>query len=194
MGDLDGETRSLYQFAKLERAENNLDAAKLKIERALENLEYVQAKYNNIQLLSTFLETRRGYYDLYINILMRLDEERPGENYSLKALQTSENARMRTLIWQYREAIKNTSQTVDFQLITQIQKIQLQIGEQLSLLAKAQSSDNQSNDIQSIEKTISELNKQDSGLRARLRLSMFSAFTLSPSPNQPFVLRNEVSV
>ena len=182
IGDLDGETRSLYQFAKLERAENNLDAAKLKIERALENLEYVQAKYNNIQLLSTFLETRRGYYDLYIDILMRLDEERPGENYSLKALQTSENARMRTLIWQYREAIKNTSQTVDFQLITQIQKIQLQIGEQLSLLAKAQSSDNQSNDIQSIEKTISELNKQDSGLRARLRLSNPNVANLAQPP------------
>ena len=182
IGDIDGETRTLYQFAKMELAENNLDAAKTKIEDSLKKHEYVQAKYNNVARLSSLLEVRRGYFDLYIDILMRLDRERPGENYALKALQVSENARMRTLIWQYREAVKNTPQTLDFQIITNIQKVQLQIGEQLSLLAKAQSNINAANNIAAIEKTIADLNKQDETFKAQLRASNPNIANLASPP------------
>lgn len=182
LGDVDGETRALYQFARLEFAENNLDAAKIKIENALQKHEYAQAKYNNVPNLSTLLEFRRGYFDLYIDILMRLDEQRPNEGFALKALQVSERARMRTLIWQYREAVKNTPQTVDFQLLTQIQKIQLQIGEQFSVLAKAQSNINQSTNIPDIEKTIAKLNKQDESLKAQLRQSNPNVADLASPP------------
>ena len=129
IGDIGAEATILYQFALLERAENKLDAAENKLEHALQIHEYEQAKYKNIRRLSNFLETRRRYFDLYIDVLMRLDKERPNEHYAFKALQTSESARMRTLIWQYREAFKNSPQAIDFQLVSQIQKIQLQIGE-----------------------------------------------------------------
>ena len=181
-GNIGGETLTLYQKANLESVENRLDEAKAKIERALEIHEYEQAKYKNIRRLSGFLEQRRRYFDLYIDILIRLDKERPGENFALKALQVSESARMRTLIWQYREAIKNNPQTVDFQLISRIQKIQQQIGEQLSLLAKAQSNADQSNTISDIEKTIADLNKQDESLKAQLRASNPNIANLAQPP------------
>ena len=171
IGDNGGTALTLYHFAALELAENNLDAAQTKIEMAMRELEDEQTVFKNPARLSSFLVNRRRYFDLYIDILMRLDKERPNENYAFRALQVSESARMRTLIWQYREAFKNSPQAVDFQLVSQIQKIQLQIGEQLSLLAKAQSDAAQSKNIADIEKTIADLDKQDESLKAQLRSS-----------------------
>ena len=182
IGDMKGEAVTLYHFAILDGEENRLDEAKAKIERALQIHEYEQAKYKNIRRLSDFLETRRRFFDSYIDILMKLDKARPGENYAFRALQTSENARMRTLIWEYREAVKNTPQTVDFQLISQMQNIQQQIGEQLSLLAKAQSHANQAIDIPDIERTIAVLNKQNETFKAQLRHSNPNIANLASPP------------
>lgn len=181
-GDIGGEAMTLYQLALLASLENNLDEAKTKIERALQIHEYEQAKYRNLRRLSGFLEQRRRYFDLYIDVLMRLDKVRPNENFALKALQTSESARMRTLIWQMREALKNTPQNIDYQIITQLQKIQRQIGEQFGLLAKAQSDAAQSKNIPAIEKTIADLNRQDELLKAQLRASNPNIADLAAPP------------
>ncbi len=181
-GDIGGEATALYQLAMLESVENQLDAAKTKIERALQLHEYEQAKHNNLRRLTRFIDQRRRFFDLYIDILMRLEKERPNENFALQALQVSENARMRTLIWQYREALKNTPQSVDFQIIQRIQKVQQQIGEQLSLLAKAQSDANQTDNIDEIEKTIAALNKEDETLKAELRESNPNLSNLAQPP------------
>ena len=182
VGDIGGEATTLYQFALLELTENNLDEAKNKIEKALQIHEYEQAKYKNLRRLTNFLEQRRRYFDLYIDVLMRLDEQRPNENFAFKALQISESARMRTLIWQFREAFKSNPQSVDFQIISQMQKIQLQTGEQLSLLAKAQSNADRTNKISDIEKTIADLNKQDEMLKAQLRASNPNVANLAQPP------------
>lgn len=168
-GDIGGEARVLYQSAKLERDENKLDAAREKIERALQIHEYEQAQYKNVRHLTSLQARRKAYFDLQIDILMRLEAERPNQGFAVKALQTSENARMRTLIWQYREAVKNSPQSVDYQIVAQIQKNQQQIGEQLSLLAKTQTDGAKSNQVRDIEKTIAEFFKQDESLKSRLR-------------------------
>lgn len=182
-GDIGGESLTLYRFARNAFAENKLDEAKTKIEQALQLHEYTQAKYKNLRRLTSFLDTRRRYFDLYIDVLMRLDEQRPNEGFALKALQTSEGARMRTLILQLREALKNSSQTVDLQILIEMQKVQQQIGEQLTLLAKAQGNAEKKETIAPIEKTISDLNKQIESLNARLRLANpnFAALTNPPT-------------
>ena len=181
-GDLDGETRTLYHFAKLERAQNKLDAAGSKIEHALQNHEYVQAKYYNAQRLSAFQEARRGYFDLYIDILMRLDAERPSDNFAVKALQVSENARMRTLIWYYRESLKNDRQSEDYLLLKKIKKVRQEIGDQLSKLAQAQSNPNRAKTIPGIENSIAGLNKEDESLKAQFRLINPGFANLSQPP------------
>lgn len=181
-GDIGGEARTLYNFAVLESLENHLDEAKAKIELALQIHEYEQAKYKNIRRLSGFLEQRKRYFDFYIDVLMRLDEARSDQGYALKALQTSESARMRTLIWQYREAVKNSPQSIDFQVISQIQKNQQQIGEQLSLLARTQSNADQAENISGIEKAIADLNKQDESFRAQFRQSNPNIANLASPP------------
>lgn len=181
-GDINGEARSLYQFAKLERAENNLEAAKDKIERALQLHEYEQAKYKNIRRLSNFLENRNRYFGLNIDVLMSLEQKHPGAGFAFRALQISENVRMRTLIWELREALKFAPQSADFQIINQFQKVQQQIGEQLSLLAKAQSNPNQSKNISGIEAQIANFNRQSEQLKAQLRLNNPNFANLAQPP------------
>lgn len=181
-GDIGGEATTLYQLALLESVENQLDVAKIKIERALQIHEYEQAKYKSISRLSSFLEVRRRYFDLYIDILMRMDEQHPGENFAFKALQVNESIRMRTLIWQYREAVRSEPQSVDFQLLSAIQKNQQLLGEQLSLLARAQGHLDKKNKSGDIENTIADLNRQDDSLKARLRLSNPNVANLAQPP------------
>lgn len=181
-GDNSGEIRSLYQFAKLERAESNFEAAKDRIEKALQIHEYEQAKYKNVRRLSNFLENRKRYFSLNIDVLMSLDELQPGENFAFRALQASENARMRTLIWELREALKSAPQSADFQIINQLQKIQQQIGEQLSLLAKSQSNPDQNGNISGIEAKIADFNRQSEQLKAQLRLSNPNFASLAQPP------------
>jgi CHAT domain-containing protein/Tfp pilus assembly protein PilF len=88
----------LLELARLERGQGDLQAALHRIEEAIRILESVRYDLSDDRLRTAFLASRRSYYDLYVDLLMELDRQRPGQGYADQALAKSEMARARALL------------------------------------------------------------------------------------------------
>jgi CHAT domain-containing protein/tetratricopeptide (TPR) repeat protein len=89
---------ALLQRAMLRRDEGRLEAARDDIERALALIESTRRNIAGQQLRTSFFATRRGFYEFYIDLLLRLDGFHPKKGYQALALAASERARARGLL------------------------------------------------------------------------------------------------
>src|SRR5262249_27256444 len=114
-----GESLMLSNLAHLERDSGNLDRARAHIESAIEIAESLRAKLGSQDLRATYFASARQYYDLYIDILMRLHEQRPDAKFDISAFEASEKARARSLLESLREAHTDIRQGADPALLKQ---------------------------------------------------------------------------
>lgn len=98
IGDRRGEADTRYGIARLERDQGRLAEARESIAAALLGLEALRADVQSRELRASFLGSRREYYELEIDVLMRLHEREPSQRIDLEALRTSEAARARSLL------------------------------------------------------------------------------------------------
>lgn len=117
IGDLNGEAATLFQIAKLERDRHNLAAARTMIEEAIVDVESLRINLKSQQLRTTFLASRRRYYEFAIDVLMRLHKQDPSAGYDSAALQATERGRARSLLELLREARAEIRQGADPSLI-----------------------------------------------------------------------------
>jgi CHAT domain-containing protein/tetratricopeptide (TPR) repeat protein len=85
-------------LARLERDRGDLAAARAAIERALGIVERLRAGVIRPDQRVTFLASLRAYYELWVDVLMRLDRQQPGAGHDGEALAASEQARARGLL------------------------------------------------------------------------------------------------
>lgn len=104
IGDRHGEAGTLSQLAKLERDRGNLLEAHKLIEQAIAATESLRVNLKGQHLRAAFLAAARKYYELDIDVLMRLHAARPAEGFDAMALQVSEKGRARSLLELLREA------------------------------------------------------------------------------------------
>ena len=97
-GDRASEAYALYGRAASERTLARLDAARTDIDAAMTMVESLRTKMASPDLRSAYFASVRPYYELAIDLRMRLDRERPGRGYDAEALQTSERAHARELL------------------------------------------------------------------------------------------------
>jgi CHAT domain-containing protein/Tfp pilus assembly protein PilF len=88
---------ALLQRAELRRDEGRLEEALADIQGAVAGVESARRNIPGDQLRIGFFAARRTYYDLEIDLLMRLDRAHPGK-YAAQALEVSERARARGLL------------------------------------------------------------------------------------------------
>lgn len=91
IGDRKAEAATLYGLARAWREKGNLSEARADIEAALAIVEGLRGDIVSADLRAAYLGSTRDYYDLYIDILMRLGRE-------AEAFQASERARARALL------------------------------------------------------------------------------------------------
>jgi CHAT domain-containing protein/Tfp pilus assembly protein PilF len=97
-GDRASSAFVLYSRASSERALGRLDTALADIDSAVAIVESLRTKVANPDLRSSYFASVRAYYELAIDLRMRLDREHPGRGYDAQALQTSERAHARALL------------------------------------------------------------------------------------------------
>jgi CHAT domain-containing protein len=85
-------------LTRLERDRGDLGAARSAIERALAITERMRAGVMRPDQRVAFLASRRSYYELYVDLLMRLHRREPGAGHDAEALAASEQARARGLL------------------------------------------------------------------------------------------------
>lgn len=85
------QAEALFSLSKVERDRGNLRDALRHIEQSVQILERVRSNLAGDRLRSSFFASKRSYYDLYVDLLMRLGKQ-------ALAFETSERARARSLL------------------------------------------------------------------------------------------------
>lgn len=127
LGNAAAEAESLYNLARREQEMGNLPAALQRIEAALEVVENLRTNVDIQELRTSFFASKQDYYEFYIDLLMQLHQQNPGDGYDALALQASERARARSLLEILNEAHTDIRQGVDAQLVSREQRLQEQI-------------------------------------------------------------------
>jgi CHAT domain-containing protein/tetratricopeptide (TPR) repeat protein len=97
-GDKDVLISNLFNIARASRDLDVLDEAKSYIERSVKIIDNLRTNVATPDFRTSYFAGVRKQYDLYIDILMRLDGQRPGQGFAAAALLQSENARARSLV------------------------------------------------------------------------------------------------
>ncbi len=90
-------------LARLALDADALDSARQTIAQAIALIESERQRIDAPDLRTSYFSGRRSYYELYIDVLLRLDQARPGHGYAAQGLITAERARARELQEQLTE-------------------------------------------------------------------------------------------
>jgi CHAT domain-containing protein/tetratricopeptide (TPR) repeat protein len=121
------EAETRYVIARVENRRGNFVEARRQIEEALPIVESLRTKIANQYLRISYFASVHKYYELYIDILMRMHEKSPAAGLDKLALSVSERARARSLIDTLVEAHTNIRQGVDPDLLKQEQNLQREL-------------------------------------------------------------------
>jgi CHAT domain-containing protein/Tfp pilus assembly protein PilF len=97
------------------------------IEAAIDIFETLRSNLISPELKTSYFATINDYYKLYIDLLMRLDEQESGQGYDVEALHVSERARARSLLDLLEEAQVDIRQGVLLNLLEKEQRLQNQL-------------------------------------------------------------------
>lgn len=92
------EAGALMGLSRLRRRQGDLEAARELAETGLERLEALRAGIDLHELRASFVATRRGDYDFYLDLLMELHRQQPRAGYQTTAFEASERGRARSLL------------------------------------------------------------------------------------------------
>ena len=116
-GHKNEEAQALYNMARIERDRDNLVEARKYIEKSLGTVEAVRTSVASQKLRASFFASVRRYQEFNINLLMRLNRQRPSEAFDIAALEASENSRARSLLEMLKEVRAEIRQGVDPSLL-----------------------------------------------------------------------------
>jgi CHAT domain-containing protein len=119
LSDRLNESATLYALGSLELTENNLRVAEDYLRQSLEVTENIRRVSSSSDLAAAFSATVYGRYEKYIECLMRQSEGQPTQSISVRAFETSEMARGRSLAELLRATETNLAPGLDPQLAKQ---------------------------------------------------------------------------
>ena len=121
---LSEQAQSLYNIAKLQRQNNQLQPALSEIDKAIKIIENIRKEVTSTDLRTSFFATVQDYYQLKIDILMELHKKQPSKGYDALALNTSERSRARGLVELLTEARANIRKGAKPELLAEESRLQ----------------------------------------------------------------------
>lgn len=183
IGDRHGEASTLSHLAKLERNRGNLVEAHKLIESAIAATESLRVNLKGQHLRAAFLAAARKYYELDIDVLMRLHQARPSEGFDAAALQVSERGRARSLLELLREARAEIREGVDPSLIEREKELRNAIATRADRQTRVLNGKHTEEQATALAQEIDKLTTEYEQLQARIRETSprYSALT-QPAP------------
>lgn len=182
VGDRRGEAKTRFGVARAERDLGNLAEARKQIESALLLTEAVRADVNSPQLRATYLATVEDYFQFYIDLLMRLDKERPTEGFAALALQTSERARARSLLDMLSESHVEIRKGADPLLLEKERQLSQQLNAKAQRRVQMYGQKGREEQLATLNKEISDLEIENEQLQAAIRKAS-PAYAALTQPN-----------
>jgi CHAT domain-containing protein len=97
MGSKQHEAATLYYLARVARERDDLPSAHKLIETAVNLVENLRAKLESEELRAQYFASVQDYYELLMDVLLRLDKSQPQAGHTAAALEASERRRARSL-------------------------------------------------------------------------------------------------
>lgn len=169
--DRAGELRTLYEIALLKRSTGKLANALSEITEALNIAELVRGRVGGQELRASYFATVQDYYDLGIDILMRLHKEKPAAQFDRLALQISERSRARSLLDTLAESNVDIHKGAEPQLIQEERRLLQELNEKRKALTQLLSDKHDSQTVSRLDRDIEDLTNQYEDLELRLKQS-----------------------
>lgn len=115
--DRHGEAATLLALATVKRELGKIVEARSDVENAIAIVESLRAKVVGADLRISYLAAHQKYYELLIDLLIRLHEQEPTAGHDAAALQVTERARARALLESLAEARADIREGVSPELL-----------------------------------------------------------------------------
>lgn len=136
LGDKRGEAITLKHISAVERDLGQLAEARLNIEKAIAQLEFMRDHAGNSEFQSSFVASLFEYYEFYIDLLMRLHAANPQAGNDLEALAFTEKVKVRGLVELLAQARVDLRRSVDGALLERERSINERITRGMDNLTK----------------------------------------------------------
>ena len=125
------EARAHFGIARIESGNNRLKDARREIEKSINVVESFRSKLLSPDLRADYRASVQQYFDLYIDILMRMGKRQPRSGLIAEALRAGERARARSMVELLTEASADIRQGVDTTLVERESDLQDRVNNRL---------------------------------------------------------------
>jgi len=181
--DRRGEAATLYQIAKVEFDQNKLGDALQHSDQAIKLVESLRTKVSSHQLRISYFSNQENFYELNIDLNMRLYEASGDKQYLAAALQASERSRGRALIDVLNESRTQITEGVNPDLLKLAREVQSRLTAKSQAQTKLLSQKFNEKDAAEMSRELAELVREDEDIKERIRRtsSRYSQLT-EPAP------------
>jgi CHAT domain-containing protein/Flp pilus assembly protein TadD len=115
---------SLFNLARAHSDLGHLEAALSNIEQSIKIIEDLRSNVANPDFRTSYFSGVHKHYALWIDVLMQLDEQRPGEGFAAAGLLASEKARARSLLDNLTDVGANIDPGADPELLSRKRELE----------------------------------------------------------------------
>ena len=169
MGDRKAEAATLFGLARVERDRGNLVEARTHIEEALNIIESLRGKVDGQELRASYLASKQDYYELDIDLLMRMHKRNPSGGFDTLALKANERARARGLLELLNEARVSIREGVDPLLLERERSLQQRINGKAERLTRLLSGKYKEEETETARKELDSIVTEYQDVQAHIR-------------------------
>ncbi len=163
------EADTLYRFAKLSLQKSEI---KDSVNFAKESVSVTESLYSevlNSKLKSSYFSNVFDRYELYINLLMKMNKQKPNENFAIEALQAAEKSRARSLLENLSLAEADFTKDADAETVKREKEIRVLLNAKADKLTDLLSNKAEKSETDKISDEISELGNELETIKAKLK-------------------------
>jgi CHAT domain-containing protein len=180
------ETLLHYNLALAARDLGHTERALTHATASVDLSEAAREQTGNAASRSSFFAAARKYYELQIELLMKMDQDKPGTGFAVRALGVSEGAHARSLLDLLTEMGANIRHGVDSSLLERERSLQRALAGKAQYLTRLLSSEVPPPSAKDVEEEIRQLTKKYRELQSDIRDQSPRYETLTKS--QPLTL------
>jgi len=164
------EAAALGQLARVERDRGALEDARELFVEALRIVEEQRLGAPTPELRATFLAQRRGSYESYVDLLLRLDHRNPGRGHGAEAFRASELAHARGLLDLLHERGQEIERGIAPELLAREREVAARLSYLQTRLAELSREEAGSAERESLERRLWRAEEERRQLELRIRL------------------------
>lgn len=169
IGDKNSELGAIEGMMRLNVSRNQWEEAEKWIEPVLRIVESSRAEIVLPDLRTSYFALRQNYYELAIEILMKLDERSPHQGYAMRALEVHERGQARTLVDLLRESGADVRGGVPAELLAGERKTRELLNNKIERRIRLQSNSGDTKALTAVNLEIDRLSRDYEQVETQLR-------------------------